>query len=90
MRARSIRWLVWLSVSLVLWTATAESTHSHPIRSSAASCSICIAAHSAGLTVGSSQNKPVFAAIGLLQVEELLAKAQGGVLALGIRGPPTV
>jgi hypothetical protein len=38
----------------------------------------------------SHQAKPVFAAIGLLQEEEVLAKATISISELGIRGPPAV
>ena len=40
------RWLTWLCLSLMLWTAVAESTHNHPNKTEAASCSICVVAHS--------------------------------------------
>jgi hypothetical protein len=90
MRHRSIRWLVWLSLSLVLWTVAVESTHNHPSQAGAAACSICIVAHSASPAVSSGPTAPVFATVGLLQEEEVVAKAPANVLALGIRGPPTV
>ena len=40
------RWLTWLCLSLMLWAAIAESTHTHPNKSESASCSICVVAHS--------------------------------------------
>lgn len=62
------RWSVWLCLSLMLWTAGAESTHQHPSQSKAtSSCSICVVAHSANPSVSSSHAAPVFAAIRLLQ-----------------------
>jgi hypothetical protein len=84
------RWLAWLCLSLVLWTAVAESTHNHPNKTESTSCSICVVAHSTAPTASASQARPVFAAIGLLQVEEVIAQARLSVFELGIRGPPGV
>ena len=86
----SSRWLTWLCLSLMLWTAVAESTHNHPNKTESTSCSICVVAHSTAPTATASQARPVFAAIGLLQVEEVIAQARLSVFELGIRGPPTV
>jgi hypothetical protein len=84
------RWLTWLCLSLMLWTAVAESTHNHPNKTESASCSICVIAHSTTPTASSTQARPVFAAIGLLQEEEVIAKVRLSVFDLGIRGPPAV
>jgi len=84
------RCLTWLCLSLMLWTALAEFTHRHPNKTESASCSICVVAHSTTPTASSNQAKPVFAAIGLLQEEEVIAKARLSVFDLGIRGPPVV
>ena len=86
----SSRWLVWLCLSLMLWTAVAESTHSHPNKTESTSCSICVVAHSTSPTTSCNHARPVFAAIGLLQEEEVIAKAWLSVFELGIRGPPAV
>ena len=84
------RWLTWLCLSLMLWTAVAESTHNHPNKTESTSCSICVVAHSSAPTASSTQARPVFAAVGLLQEEEVSAKARLSVFDLGIRGPPAV
>jgi len=84
------RWLAWLCLSLMLWTAVAESTHNHPNKIESSSCSICVAAHSTAHTASCSQARPVFAALGLLQEEEVIAKPRLSVFELGIRGPPAV
>jgi hypothetical protein len=86
----TFRWLTWLCLSLMLWTVVAESTHSHPNNTQSASCSICVAAHSTTPSASSSQARPVFAAIGLLQEDEVIAKVRLSVFDLGIRGPPAV
>jgi hypothetical protein len=86
----SYRWLAWLCLSLMLWTAVAESSHNHPNNTESASCSICVVAHSTTPAASSHQGPPVFATIGLLQEEEVVAKARISVFELGIRGPPAV
>ena len=87
---RFSRWLTWLCLSLMLWAAVAESTHNHPNKTESASCSICVVAHSTTPTASSNQARPVFAAIGLLQEKEVIAKVRLNVFDLGIRGPPAV
>jgi hypothetical protein len=84
----TFRWLPWLCLSLMLWTAAVESTHNHPNKTESASCSICVVAHSTVPVASSHQAKPVFATVALLQEEEVVAKAQINVFELGIRGPP--
>jgi hypothetical protein len=86
----TLRWLAWLCLSLMLWTALAETTHNHPNKAEAASCSICVAAHTTAPTAGCHHARPVFAAVGVLQEEEIIAKARLSVFELGIRGPPAV
>jgi len=84
------RWLGWVCLSVMLWTVAAESTHHHPGQAESVSCSICAVAHSASPVASSSHARPVFAAVGWLQEEKVIAKAWIGVLDLGIRGPPAV
>ena len=85
-----LRWSAWLCLSLMLWTAAAESTHSHPNLAQASSCLICVAAHSSSPTASSSHAQPVFATVGVWRDEEVLAKAEFGASSLGIRGPPAI
>ena len=84
------RWLTWLCLSLMLWTAVVESTHNHPNNTESASCSICVAAHSTTPTASCNHARLVFAMVGLLQEEEVIAKARISIFDLGIRGPPAV
>ncbi len=86
----TFRWLTWLCLSLMLWTAVVESTHNHPNKGEDASCSICVAAHTTTPAASCSHARPVFAAVGVLQEEEVIAKARLSVFELGIRGPPVV
>lgn len=89
MRVR-MRWLAWLCLSLMLWAAVAESTHNHTNQTEAASCPICVVAHSTVPVSTTHQLKPVFTMIGLLPEKEFTAMAQLGVFELAIRGPPEV
>jgi hypothetical protein len=85
-----LRWSAWLCLSLMLWTAAAESRHNHPSGIDAASCSVCVAAHSAAPAALSQPGKPEFAEVGLLQEKEVIAKSRLDVFELVIRGPPVV
>lgn len=85
-----MRWSTWLCLSLVLWTAAAESTHNHPTQADAASCSICVVAHSASPAVTISRGTPIFAAVGFFHEEDVTVKARLEFSDLGIRGPPAV
>lgn len=85
-----LRWSAWVCLSLMLWTAAAESTHSHATRTESSSCSICVVAHSANPTVSSSQAAPMFVAMGLLREEDVIAKTRFDFSEQGIRGPPAV
>ena len=90
-RVRSaIRWSAWFCLSLMLWTAAVESIHNHPSQTEAATCSICVAAHSSSPTITSTHVRPVFTTVGVLREEAVLAKARLDVFELGIRGPPVV
>jgi hypothetical protein len=84
------RWLTWLCLSLMLWTAVVESTHNHPNQTESAACSICVVSHSTTPTASCTHARPVFEAVGLLQEEAVIAKPRLSVFELGIRGPPTV
>jgi hypothetical protein len=84
------RCLTWLCLCLMLWTAVVESTHNHPNQSESNSCSICVVAHTTTPTPSCNHIQPVFAAVGLLQEEAVVAIAQLSVFDLGIRGRPAV
>lgn len=83
-----VRWSAWLCLSLLLWTVAAESTHHHPNQTESASCLICVVAHSASPAAISGHATPVFAAVGMLQEQTILAKARLDFSDAGIRGPP--
>jgi hypothetical protein len=83
-----LRWSTWICLSVMVWTVAAESRHNHPRPTDAATCSICVAAHSASPAAASNPSKPLFAAVGRLQEKEVIAKSRLEVFELVIRGPP--
>ena len=83
-----LRCSAWLCLSLMLWTVAAESRHYHPSQIDAASCSVCIAAHSAAPPRASDAGQPFFAAIDRLQEKDVIAKLRLDAFELVIRGPP--
>ncbi|MGB8065181.1 MAG: hypothetical protein WCF26_25065 [Candidatus Sulfotelmatobacter sp.] len=85
-----VRWPAWLCLSLMLWMAAAESVHNHPTQTEAATCSICVAAHSASPTISASHATPILATVGVLQEDDVVAKARLSFSDAGIRGPPVL
>jgi hypothetical protein len=79
-----------MCLSLMLGMAVGESTHNHATQAEAASCSICVAAHSASPSVSSVQAIPLFAAVDLLREKDEVAKIRFDFCEAGIRGPPAV
>jgi len=74
----------------MLWMAAAESVHNHPTQTEAATCSICVVAHSASPTISSSNATPILAMVGVLQEDDVVAKARVSFSDAGIRGPPVL
>jgi len=85
-----VRWSAWFCLSLMLWTAVVESIHTHPNSTEAATCNICVVAHSASPAVSIAHDAPMFVAVGVFQEESVLPKARIDYSDLGIRGPPEV
>lgn len=80
----------WLCLSLLLWTAAQECTHNHPTRIDAASCAICLAAHSANPALHSAESAPAFATVGVVHEETLVTHLLIESSDLDIRGPPVL
>lgn len=85
-----VKWSAWLCLSLMLWTVAAECTHQHPNQTESASCSICVAAHSASPAPHSTGLSPIFATVGLFHEEAVVAKARLEFSDVGNRGPPAL
>lgn len=85
-----VRWSAWMCLSLMLWTAALEPVHTHPTPTEAATCTICMVAHTAAPAINIAQDAPVFVAIGLFKEEAIVGSARIAFSDLGIRGPPVV
>jgi len=84
------RWSAWLALSVLLWAVAAESTHHHSSQTEAAACSICVVASTASPAVSCGHGVTVFAAVGLLKIEDVAVPARFDFSDQGIRGPPIV
>ena len=85
-----MRAAAWLCLSLMLWTAAAESTHVHPSRAEGTSCSICMVAHTAAPSATVASGAPLFVAVGVSSPADATPKSDFALLDRGIRGPPAV
>jgi hypothetical protein len=85
-----VKWCACLCLSLICWTAAAESTHHHPNQTESASCLICAAAHSAKPAPSSSNTTPAFTTVGLWHEETVVANLRLCFSDLTNRGPPTL
>jgi len=74
----------------MLWTAAVESTHVHPSQKNARTCSLCLVAHATRPGFTSRHIAPQFVTVGLLQEEQIVAKARLDFSEAGIRGPPVL
>lgn len=85
-----MKWSAWLCLSLMLWTAAAESVHTHPNPTDASACSICVMAHASQPTADSAHSTPEFSTVGLLHEDDTIAVARISYADAGIRGPPVL
>jgi hypothetical protein len=75
---------------LTFWSAVAVVTHHHANDTEAASCTVCMAAHSAAPTPTTNLLKTTFTALSTYRAEPDFAKEALVVFALSIRPPPAV
>lgn len=85
-----VRWSAWFCLSLILWAAALESVHTHPNPTEAATCNICVVAHSSSPAINIAHYAPVFVAVGVFQEVSVVAAPRIAASNLGIRGPPEV
>jgi len=84
------RWLGFLCLLLMLWTAAAEPLHHHPGKAASSGCSLCVVAHSATPTANLNNDRPVLVAVGFLHTDVVRTQTLLATLDLGIRGPPAI
>ena len=79
-----------MCVVLTFWSAIAFATHHHSNATESATCTVCIAAHSASPTLSSTPRPATFIALVILRVEPVPAKQRLIAFALSVRPPPEV
>ena len=90
-----MRWtsksIVLLCILLTFWSAIAFATHQHSSATESATCTVCIAAHSASPKTTTTLPKVMFVPVSSLRPEPVSAKQQRLItFALSVRPPPTV
>jgi hypothetical protein len=90
MRSMSKR-VAWLCLALTLGSLVAFATHNHSRLDDSATCTVCVAAHSASPVTTSSLPNAVFVPGRVVLVPEpVSAKQRLIVFALAVRPPPEV
>jgi len=79
-----------MCVVLTFWSAIAFAMHHHSNASESATCTVCIAAHSASPTFSSTPRPATFIAAFTFQAQPVSAKQRLVAFALSVRPPPEV
>jgi len=85
-----LRWSACLCLSLICWTAAAESTHHHPDLTESGSCVLCVVAHTASPAPNSTDSTPAFTTVGLWHEKTVVANVRLYFSDLTNRGPPAL
>jgi hypothetical protein len=83
-----VKWSALLCLSLTVWTGAVEAIHTHPNPTSAASCTICVTAHTVRPASSSTQAAPIFTEVGRSADIEFFAPPLLHSFDLAVRGPP--
>jgi hypothetical protein len=89
MRSMSKR-IACLCVLLTFWSAVAFAMHQHSNTTESATCTVCIAAHSASPKTTTPLPKVMFVSVSTFRPEPVSAKQRLIAFALCVRPPPTV
>jgi hypothetical protein len=79
-----------LCVLLTLWSAIAFAAHQHSNSTESATCTVCIAAHSASPKTTTTLAKVLFVSLSTFRPEPVSAKQHLTVFVLCVRPPPCV
>ena len=83
--------VAWLCLALTLWSLVAFAIHNHSSFDESATCTVCVAAHSASPILTSRLAKAVFIPLRIvLTTEPVSAKQRLITFALAVRPPPEV
>jgi hypothetical protein len=90
MRTTSKR-VAWLCLALTLWSLIAFATHSHSSLDDPATCTVCVAAHSASPVAVSKLPDAAFSPVQLVLVADPVSAKQRLIpFALTVRPPPEI
>jgi hypothetical protein len=81
---------VWLCVLLTIWSAIAFAAHQHSNDTESATCTVCIAAHSASPKTTITLPSVMFVSVSAFLPEPISTKQRLIVFALCVRPPPSV
>jgi hypothetical protein len=87
----TLKRVAWLCLALTLWSLIAAATHSHSSLDDSATCTVCVAAHSASPVVVSTLPDTAFTPVQLVLVADPVSAKQRLIpFALTVRPPPEV
>jgi len=81
---------VWLCVLLTIWSAIAFAAHQHSNDTESATCTVCIAAHSASPKTTITLPRVMLVSVSAFLPEPISTKQRLIVFALCVRPPPSV
>ena len=77
-----------LCIVLTFWSAFAFATHHHSSATEAATCTVCVAAHSASPKAPSTLTRTTFVVVSTFRPQTVSAKQRLITFALCVRPPP--
>jgi len=89
MRSMSKR-IACLCVLLTFWSEMAFAAHQHSTATESATCTVCIAAHSASPKITTTLPRVMFLPVDTFRPEPVSAKQRLTVFVLCVRPPPSV
>ena len=81
---------MWLCVLLTIWSAIAFAAHQHSNDTESATCTVCIAAHSASPKTTITLPRVMLVSVSAFLPEPISTKQRLIVFALCVRPPPSV
>jgi hypothetical protein len=82
------KWIAWLGIVLMVWSALALVSHRHSKEENSSSCQLCVAAHSVAPTKTAPAPKPALQRILTVAHKPVDGSLQLTVFALYVRPPP--
>ena len=82
--------IAWLCILLTFWSAVAFAAHQHSNATESATCTVCIAAHSASPQAHTILPRLMLVSVSTFRPEPVSAKQHLIVFALCVRPPPNV